>query len=281
MGDRLVRSWIADKAARLLVVDVRDAVRELVRRHEVPLAFHPLAGDLVAANVLMGAWIKGSERLSLQLQARDPAVSFMGELSADGWFRARMRANPPARDLVDGVLLAIKYDEDKELYRGMTAMDDDTVERALQRHLVQSDQVQAVVRVHTDVASLRSRALVVERMPPEPGRFSLDDAAWAELQASVAAVDLAAAGDDLGTVDVDDWAVDVLETQRILWQCRCSDASVRRMLLSLGGPTLRELADEDHGAEITCQFCNTVRKVDEAALRSMIRELEAARVAEA
>ena len=41
------------------------------------------------------------------------------------------------------------------------------------------------------------------------------------------------------------------------------------MLLGLGPDELRDMADRDHGATVTCHFCQRVWKVDEARLRAL------------
>ena len=40
------------------------------------------------------------------------------------------------------------------------------------------------------------------------------------------------------------------------YACRCSRERVARALRSLGAPELREMAEKDGGAALTCDFCN-------------------------
>ncbi len=43
-------------------------------------------------------------------------------------------------------------------------------------------------------------------------------------------------------------------------------------LASLPAKDLQEMKDEDHGAEITCQFCQTTYHFDENDLEELIRD---------
>ena len=53
------------------------------------------------------------------------------------------------------------------------------------------------------------------------------------------------------------------------------------MLIGLGAPSLREMADEDHGAEVTCHFCMQARQFTEDELRQMAALVESEGVAQA
>ena len=44
-------------------------------------------------------------------------------------------------------------------------------------------------------------------------------------------------------------------------------------LSTIGKQELQSMIDEDHGCEITCQFCNTKYKFDEEELQKLINRL--------
>ena len=45
------------------------------------------------------------------------------------------------------------------------------------------------------------------------------------------------------------------------------------MLLSLGEKELNDMIAEQHGAEVDCHFCNTVRRFSEGDLRALVERL--------
>ena len=64
--------------------------------------------------------------------------------------------------------------------------------------------------------------------------------------------------------------LEVLEWRSLRWQCRCSREKVEGTLVSLGRDEVLQMADEDHGAEVVCHFCNTAYRLSEAELRALV-----------
>ena len=61
-----------------------------------------------------------------------------------------------------------------------------------------------------------------------------------------------------------------LSEEELRFQCDCSRERFLNALASLPASDLKEMKDEDHGAEITCQFCQT--HFDENDLEELIRD---------
>jgi len=63
-----------------------------------------------------------------------------------------------------------------------------------------------------------------------------------------------------------------LSEEEIRFQCDCSKDRFLNALASLPNSDLEEMKEEDHGAEITCQFCQTTYNFDENDLEELIRD---------
>ena len=63
-----------------------------------------------------------------------------------------------------------------------------------------------------------------------------------------------------------------LSEEELRFQCDCSRERFLSALASLPASDLKEMKDEDHGAEITCQFCQTHYHFDEKDLEELIRD---------
>ena len=63
-----------------------------------------------------------------------------------------------------------------------------------------------------------------------------------------------------------------LSEEEIRFQCDCSHERFMNALASLPSSDLQEMKEEDHGAEITCQFCQTTYNFDENDLEELIRD---------
>lgn len=69
-----------------------------------------------------------------------------------------------------------------------------------------------------------------------------------------------------------DYAPEFLEYRDLGWECDCSRARLEQVLLSLGENDLRELAEEDGGAELVCQFCRSKYQFTKEELLQLLQE---------
>lgn len=63
---------------------------------------------------------------------------------------------------------------------------------------------------------------------------------------------------------------EILETKDLKYECNCSRERFERGLISLGKDTLTTILNEDHKAEITCNFCNKKYNFNEDELKELI-----------
>jgi len=277
----ILRALTTDGAVRVIAVDALIPALEMIRRHKLRPGGAPrLAAEGLTATALMSAHIKGEEQLSLQIQAEAPAFAFMGQVTAEGGIRARLTPNRVAdTPHVDGVLLAIKSDVQRELYRGATPIKHETLQDSLARHLLQSSQVDATLRLGaaaSDVGELLTAGgVLVERLPAHSDKAPISGEAFRERYAAVADADLEpllsglAAGSLLGE------PLEVLERRPLTWRCSCSRQRILGMLTSLGLEELEDMLAEDGGAQVSCHFCGEETVVSGDELQAMIKRLKA------
>ena len=55
-----------------------------------------------------------------------------------------------------------------------------------------------------------------------------------------------------------------------LYRCDCSRERIERALISTGHTELSEMIEEDHGAEVTCRFCDKIYAFTEEDLRALL-----------
>ena len=67
--------------------------------------------------------------------------------------------------------------------------------------------------------------------------------------------------------------VEITDHHDLCVTCDCSKDKMLNALSTVGKEELQSMIDEDHGCEITCQFCNTKYKFDEEELQKLINRL--------
>ena len=63
--------------------------------------------------------------------------------------------------------------------------------------------------------------------------------------------------------------VKILSSQDICFKCHCSKATMKRVLTTLSKEERMKMIEEDHGCEITCNFCNERYHFSEEELRDL------------
>ncbi|KAB3529824.1 Hsp33 family molecular chaperone HslO [Alkaliphilus serpentinus] len=69
-----------------------------------------------------------------------------------------------------------------------------------------------------------------------------------------------------------DFQPKVLYTYPVDFICDCNEDRLERALISLGDKELREIIEEDHGAEMTCHFCNKKYYFNEERLEELAKQ---------
>ncbi len=256
--------------ARVMVATVPDQADEIRERHGLDRAASVLAAEGLVASVLLSAHIKGEERMTVQVASEVPAFSFVADIDAVGVLRARFAPAVvmPVKKFT-GMLSAMKSLGQRELYRGVSPVMEETFEQALSRFLKQSQQTDARVRILCRLdahARVRFAAgMLVERLPG----MSAEDFA-AALDAPMAGASFETLMRDFAMGELAGAPVELLGFQDFVFRCTCSRARVASMLRALGREELREMREELGKAEITCNFCNTKQVFDGPALDELM-----------
>ena len=208
----------------------------------------------------------------MQVQSEKPPFALIAEVREGGLIRSRFRPEfLPSDNAFRGVMLTIKSIASRELYRGATPIDDETLAQALERSLTDSSQVRARVRILSEINDeggvTFASGLLLEALP-EISAADFD--AWAKLVLSVPLQQLFTevafgrfAGED----------IELLELIDIEYACTCSVARIEQTLRSLGADDLEALLAEQGQAEADCHFCNERYVIDAPRLQQIIDEL--------
>ena len=277
MPDKLIRGILGDGIARMFAIDVTGVAEQARQLHQLQGDATLLAAKSIVASVVLSGHIKGEERVSLQLQCSHPHASFMGDVDATGGIRARFTPsaiNMQESEAIEGMMLAIKSMPGKELYRGVTPIESESISAALERHLDISAQVDTVLNISAAIGRhgevLHAGGVVLERLPA-PEQNELEAAAeFAVTFDPVRRMDVASLLAAIESRQLQGMPIEVLEEQTVTWRCSCGQERVEAVLASLPVEEITSMLEEDGKAEVICHFCNIAYQVGAERLEQMI-----------
>ena len=274
--DRVVTASAANGTVSLVAGTTTDLVREARSRHDLAPTAAAAVGRLITAAALLGASLKGRERLSLQIAGKGP----IGSVAADAWsggegiISARGYAKNPAADLplnangkfdVSGVIGAgqmqvTKSYEVGQPYVGIVPLESGEIGDDIASYLANSQQIPSVVAlgVLANPSGIVAAGGVIAQLLP-----GADDATIARLEANAAVMSpvttqIVDGADARGLIARLAEGLEIKhygDEYGVRFDCRCTRERVETALLGLGRDELLKMAHEEPETEATCDFC--------------------------
>ncbi|WP_379137001.1 Hsp33 family molecular chaperone HslO [Paenibacillus sp. sgz500958] len=272
MKDRLIRGTALNGKVRAFTVRTTELVDELRRRHDTLPTATAALGRTVTAAAMMGAMLKGQERLNITVKGNGPLGQIIAESNADGEVRGYVHnphvdlpsKSPGKLDVAgavgtEGYLDVVKDLGLKEPYRGSIPLISGELGDDFTYYFAVSEQTPAAVGLGVLVAEdhsvIVSGGFIIQLLP------GLTDDEISEIEHTIqtmpSVTTLLAQG--LGPEEILTFLLPdavILDQMDIHFTCQCSREKVEKTLVSLGQHELERLIEEDEQAEVVCHFCN-------------------------
>jgi len=273
-SDRVRRFVLENHPIRGHDVRLARAWREVLEHQDYPPAVQKLLGEAVAASVLLAATLKFEGSLTLQLQGQGLVNLLVAQCTHDFKLRAMARHSPIGdgaafRSLAgDGQIIVTIEADRASSYQGVVPITGASLAECLEGYFVQSEQLPTRVMLAATPAVIAG--MLVQRLPGEGGKQSVDPAAlqsaWMKVDHAMAAL----TGQELLETDVEarlvkmfgDDEVRVFGANDVQHQCRCSRERVANVLRSLGADEVRSVIAEQGTCTVTCEFCQKPYRFD-------------------
>ncbi|SEU31307.1 Hsp33 family molecular chaperone HslO [Paenibacillus sp. NFR01] len=286
--DRLVRGTALGGKVRAFAVRTSALVSELQRRHDTyPVATAAL-GRTVTAAALMGAMLKGEEKLAIMVKGNGPIGNINAEANAKGEVRGyvhephvHLPSNSQGKlDVAgavgtEGFIDIIKDLGLKEPYRGSIPIISGELGEDFTYYFAVSEQTPSAVGlgvlVDTDNSVRCAGGFIVQLLP------GLSDSEITEIERAVGALPSVTAMLDQGMEPEEmlRWLLPdavILDEMEVRFQCQCSRERVEQTLVSLGQTELERLIEEDEQVEVVCHFCNEAYVFNKDEMKEVLEQ---------
>ncbi|WP_047154293.1 Hsp33 family molecular chaperone HslO [Aneurinibacillus tyrosinisolvens] len=288
MKDYLVRGTARDGFVRAFAVRTTHTMQEIQERLDTWPTVSAALGRTVSAAAMMGAMLKGEERLTVIVKGGGPIGQVVADANAHGEVRGYV-TNPHVHfDLnkqgkldvrravgTDGTIIVTKDLGLKDPYQGSSPIISGELGEDFAYYFTVSEQVPSAVGVgvlvNPDNTIKAAGGFIIQLMPntPEDVITALEKTISNIRPVSTMIADGLSPEEMLREILGED--VNLLDYQEIVFNCHCSLERVSQALISLGEEELTSMIEEQGEAEITCHFCNEryhLNKQDLEELRS-------------
>lgn len=262
-------------------VDSTDIVREMERLHKTSAVTTAALGRLLTAASMMGIMLKSTrDSVTVQIKGGGPAGRLLavsdGTGNVKGYVEHPVVELPPREDGhlnvgaavgKDGTLDVIRDLGMREPYIGQVPLTTGEIAEDITAYFAISEQVPTVcalgVLVNPDLTVRCAGGFIVQLLPGATEE-EID-----HLEKNIKAMPSVTAMLEQGMtvrnmldLALEGFQPDILDSYHVAYRCDCSMERVEGMLHSLGEKEVEKLRDEDPVAEVNCQFCDKVYRVD-------------------
>jgi molecular chaperone Hsp33 len=277
MPDRIVTAAAADGSFSIVAGITTELVQESQRRHRLWPTASAALGRLITGAALLGASLKGRERLTLQISGDGPLSRLVtdAQLVAPDRIGARGHVRRPdvdvplnplgkfdvARAVGRGFLQVTRSFEVGQPYVGIVELKSGEIGEDIASYLAISEQIPSVVAlgVLANPEGIKAAGGIVAQVLPganERTISALEERARA-MPPVTSAIAQGATPEDLARLLSAGLDVRLGREYSVAFTCTCSRERVETALQGLGGDELRKMARDQAETEAVCEFCRT------------------------
>ncbi|MBE1556152.1 Hsp33 family molecular chaperone HslO [Sporosarcina limicola] len=273
MNDYLIKALAFDGTIRAYAVRSTETVAEVQRRHMMWPTATAALGRSMSAAVMMGAMVKGEDKLTVKIEGNGPLGSMIIDTNAYGEVRGYV-ANPQTHfDLneqgkldvkravgTEGMLSVVKDLGLRDFFTGQVPLVSGEIAEDFTEYFVVSEQVSSAVGlgvlVNTDNTVRAAGGFIIQVMPgaTEETIEKLEERV-ANVEPISKLIDRGLTPEEILSEVLGTENVEVLDRMDVSFKCNCSKERFGNAIIGLGEKEIQEMIDEDGCAEANCQFC--------------------------
>jgi len=288
--NNLARAVFLDGKVQAAAIVATDIVNESIKIHDLsPLAAACLGRGLMGA-CFLGLNLKNEDTVTLRFKGDGPLDGLLTQAVAGGKLRGYV--GNPFVDLPlnekgkldvggaighNGSLYVTKDMGMKEPYTGTSELITSEIAEDLAYYFLKSEQTPAAVSlgvlIDKDLSCKAAGGFIIKALPGADEEKLAATEQWIsvlppismltdQLQDPMEMLRALFPNEEPEALTTEDWKL----------CCDCSRERIEKALISIGEKDLTAMINEDHGAELTCQFCNKKYTFNEEELISLLNQ---------
>lgn len=274
MKDYLVKALAYEGNIRAYAVRTTETVSEAQRRHQTWRTASAALGRTLTAGVMMGAMLKGDDKLTIKINGGGPLGPMVVDSNAKGEVRGYV-TNPEVdfestehgkldvRRAVgtDGTLAVVKDVGMRDFFSGQVPLVSGELGEDFTYYFATSEQVPSSVGVgvlvNPDDTILAAGGFIFQLMPgtPDPIISNLEER-LKTIEPISKLIERGLTPEEILEELFGKDQVKVLETMPVGFKCNCSKDRFANAIVGLGAAEITAMIEEDGQAEAHCHFCN-------------------------
>ena len=243
MKDYLVRGLVNSKNCRVFACQTTNLLEKARQEHDLWPTASAALGRMMSATLMMAAMNKNNEKMTVTINGGGPIGTMMAVTRGDGHIKG---------------FVGDPHGDDFSYY------------------FMASEQTPSVVSVGVLVDEtneiLSSGGFIIQLLPEATEEdISYIEEKIKDFPAVSSLIHEGKTPEEILKMIFDD--VEITDRQDLFFTCDCSREKMINALSTIGKQELQSMIDEDHGCEITCQFCNTKYQFSEEELQNLINRL--------
>lgn len=294
MKDYLVRAIGFNGQVRAFAVRTTETVGEAQRRHNTWPTASAAIGRSMTATVMMGAMLKGDDKLTVKIEGNGPIGPMVIDTDAHGHVRAFVTNGQVHFDLneqgkldvrravgTEGALTVVKDLGLRDMFSGQTPIVSGEIAEDFTYYFATSEQVPSSVGlgvlVNPDNTILAAGGFILQLMPGcEEETIEIIEKQLATIEPVSKMIEKGMTPEEiLQAVLGADSNLQILSSMPVEFKCQCSKERFGAAIIGLGVDEIQEMIDEDGQAEAECHFCLETYHFSKDELEGFIDELKA------
>lgn len=291
MGDYLVRALGFNNSVRAFAVSTTETVGEAQRRHDTWPTTSAALGRTMTASVMMGAMLKGEDKITVKVEGNGPIGSMIVDANAQGEVRGYVTnphvefdLNPQGKLDVrravgtEGALTVVKDLGLRDFFSGQVPIVSGEIAEDFTYYFATSEQVPSSVGlgvlVNTDDSILAAGGFIIQLLP------GVDDETITQIENQLSKIEPVSkmiqkgfTPEEILKAVLGEDNVQMLDTMPVKFECSCSKERFGAAIISLGEKEIRDMIEEDGKAEAHCHFCQEKYQYSKEELEGFITEI--------